>query len=202
MDKDTVVGIVGAVILIAAMVGVFYYEGTSADITGAGGSGWAVTWTTGTMGGPTADGDTQEGQTSSETLTISAANLTKIEFTLSWTDNVGSADEFRLVVHPPGGGAPKEVTGSQSPLTVVFEDLNAVPTQDEVGGSNEGEARARLAGAHTKTGGTGEYHVEVTLVSAGDQMDPTGTIVIQADDNNAWSLAARLTTYSASVTSA
>lgn len=199
MDKDTVVGIVGAVILIAAMVGVFYYEGTNEAVTGTGGSGWTVTWPTATTGGPSANGQTNEGQTSSQKVMIDASNLTKVEFTLTWTDDVGSADEFILKVTPPGGGAAKEASGSASPLTVTIDGCNGVPSEDDVGGSDEADAQSRLARTHTTSGCSGEYAVDITLTTAGDARDPTGTIVITNDGGNAWTLGTRLTSYSSEV---
>lgn len=57
MDRDTLTGIVGAVVLIAAMAGVFYYESVNAppvvDGTGTGGTGNNTTGngTGGTGGG-------------------------------------------------------------------------------------------------------------------------------------------------------
>lgn len=97
MHRDTVIGIVGVVILVAAMVGVFTYErGQAGDLTPDGGL------TTGTAPGPTASGNVALGASADSTLTFNETGMTNITFTLTWTPGAG-VDTLRLVLAPAAG---------------------------------------------------------------------------------------------------
>lgn len=188
MNKDTVVGILGAVILVAAMVGIFYYEGTQAPGAvggggpgGAGGAGGA--FRTANATGPGDSGQLAAGASEDLSVNITRANLTAVEFRLEWTDeNIpqNTPDEFRLAVTSPGG-VTLEATGAQSPVTVRFSPLNEVPTG---------------AAAAPGTVGTGTWRVTVELVSVGQPGGlPLPGQVPVSDQGNAWTLASALSYY-------
>lgn len=193
--KDTIIGIVGAVILVAALTGVFYYEGSSAE--GADGANeYDLTWDTRTTDGPGVDGETQEEETTTETLTVEAANITEATFTLTWTDDTGSADTFNVTVTSPAGET-ESASGDSEELSVTFENINTVPPDGTVSGDSEEDARSQAADQYTATRGQGDWTVEITCENAGDA-NPVGTgPAIEEDDGNSWELASELTVYEA-----
>lgn len=210
MNKDTVVGILGAVILVAAMVAIFYYEGTQAPGTtttgGGGGTGpLTFTWQNRTADGPSVNGQTAEGETSQDAVTIEQQNLTRVTFRLTWTDeNVpqNQPDRFLLRVTSPDNQTEEaegeNAAGQQGLVEVTFSPLNQVP------GLERGTTAdlARLAG----TIGMGEWRIEVQLLAAGDPGAPgvpplPGQLPV-ADTGNAWELATELNYYEAQVSSA
>ncbi|MGQ0536878.1 MAG: hypothetical protein ACT4PT_12510 [Methanobacteriota archaeon] len=174
MNRDTVIGIAGAAILVAAMAAVFYYEGTNAP-TGLGGDGEIVTSSV-TVGD--LSGSLGEGETANEAVNVSQHNLTKVEFVLTWSDDDNTdADSFTLRVTSPGGVS-REASGDSGTVTVTFDGVNPTPNGTAVHGME----------------GLGEWQVEVTLDSAGD--GPAGAPIQPiADDGNAWSLEAKGTAY-------
>src|ERR1051326_592820 len=95
MNRDTVIGLVGAVILVVAMVGVFRYERAQPE-TGVD------AFTQIAAPGPTAKGTTNVGAKSDATLPVAKTNVTKAVFTVTWTANAGK-DTVTLTVTPPAG---------------------------------------------------------------------------------------------------
>lgn len=94
MHRDTVIGIVGVVILVAAMVGVFTYErGQAAGLTGPDGT------TPVTEAGPSLDGSVAVGATEDGTIQLNRTGMTNVTFTLKWTAANG-VDTLRLSVAP------------------------------------------------------------------------------------------------------
>lgn len=186
MNKDTVVGILGAVILVAAMVGIFYYEGTQAPGAtgtpgggGAGGAGsGAFRLANATLTG--GSGNLAAGGTQDISVNVTQQNVASTTFTLTWTDEANlpqnAPDEFRIVVTPPGGGAPREATGTTSPLTVSFTNVNGQPAS---------------ATAAPSTNGTGTWMVTVELVTVGQPGGlPLPGQVPVSDQGNSFDLAA------------
>lgn len=193
VTKDTIIGVVGAVILVAALTGVFYYEGSSAEGAG-GGSQWDVTWATETEEGPSADGSTDEDETTEETLAVSATNMTDATFTLTWTDDQGSPDTFNLTVTSPTGET-RSAEGDSEEISVTFEGVNEVPEEATVPGDSESEAREQAASQYTSKRGQGDWTVEIACVNAGDT-DPVGAgEPIEEDTGNSWELSSELTVY-------
>lgn len=104
MHRDTVIGIVGVVILVAAMVGVFTYERSQAGSLPGEDDGAAANFTA-----PALSDTVQLGQTSEQLVTLNQTGMTNVTFTLTWTAGANSLDTLRLVVAPPNGtGAPVE----------------------------------------------------------------------------------------------
>lgn len=142
MHRDTVIGIVGVVILVAAMVGVFTYErGQASDLlTGPGGETMNFT-------APAVTGNVAVGSTSENLVTLNQTGITNVTFTLTWTPGANSVDTLVLVVAPPNG------TG---------DPVESSPESD-------GEITLTIPVANTGAGGTlgvGDWQVVVEFVSA------------------------------------
>lgn len=198
MNKDTVVGIVGAALLVVAMIGVFKYEGSQAQST-LGSQAFDVTWATATANGPALDGTTPlEGATSGN-LTVAQANLTQVKFTLTWTAQNGR-DTLALTVTPPAGsGLQANSTSSDAgTLTLVFDVPNTVPEPHPVFGNSQADAERRLADQQTKRLGTGEWGVTVEFTDATGitgVLPVPGAPPVAQDEQVAWSLKTQLTHY-------
>lgn len=184
-----VVGIVGTVILVAAMVGVFKYEAGR-----GGGQSWRVTWTEGAEDGPQAQGTTQAGGTTVEELNVSAANVTRITFTLRWTDDVGAPDTFNLTIGGPDGQA-YSAEGSNGEVSVTVEGLAPTPGEMRLLAATQAEAESRVARDATTRAADGVWGASVKLVTAPGLLAPAGGVEVQPDGANAWTLTATLTTY-------
>jgi len=95
MHRDTVIGIVGVVILVAAMVGVFTYERGQASLLGDGAGAAVANFT-----GPSADGTVAIGATADSDIMINQTGLTNITFTITWTAGANVADTLRVIAQP------------------------------------------------------------------------------------------------------
>lgn len=197
MNKDTIIGIVGAVVLVAAMVGVFQYEGSQSAST-LGGAQFQVTWATDSANGPTVSGSTAVGEETEEVLTVEETNLTRSEFTLVWTPGPGSTNTMRLTVTPPAGTGldAQTVEGTGGEISLSFDVPNDVPQDATVFGNSEEEARGRLAAQYTKSVGTGDWGVTVAFDSA---EGPVPGVPVGGDSEVAWDVNTILTRYAPSL---
>ncbi|HWG92107.1 MAG TPA: hypothetical protein VNZ52_14755 [Candidatus Thermoplasmatota archaeon] len=195
MKRDTVVGIVGAVILLGALVGILYVQAASApkDLI------YTVAWTS--QGGALApvEGTLTDGDTLTERVPVEVANLTEVTFTLTWTDNENSApDSFTLTVTTPSGRQLPATSRTDGTITVTATaaDLNPSPTTGQVAAKDEAEAQRKLAQQHTSTLGQGEWTVAITL-DARDNVPatPVGVPVVPRDTGNAFTLNVAYKTY-------
>lgn len=189
MKRDTVIGIVGTVLLVAAMVGVFRFEAAQ-----GGGSSWTVTWETAEIEGPGDSGTTAAGVTTPVELELLVPNVTRIEFVLTWTDDVGAADAFELRVTSPAGenATAASETGR---LSLVVDELAPVPGEMRLLAATQAEAEARTARDATTRAADGTWGVAVYLERARGVEAPGG-VEVQPDPGNAWELTTTLTTYS------
>lgn len=191
LNKDTVIGIVGSIVLVAAMIGVFTYERSQAN-AGA----FAVTWESVQSDGPTAEGSTPLQQSTETTVDITQTNLTSVDFTVAWTPTQGT-DTLRVTVTPPEGSglnATDPVEGDSGSITVTVPIPNEVPTVERASGADESDATARLAGTHASTLGTGTWTITVEFVSATGVVPVPGAPV-GSDTEVAWTAASSLTHY-------
>ena len=193
VKKDMVVGIVGTVILVAAMVGVFNYEAGR-----GGGQSWRVSWSEAEEAGPQAEGTAQAGGTAIEDLNVTAANVTRATFTLTWTDDVGAPDTFNLTISAPDGTM-RWAEGSNGEVEVVFEGLAPMPGEMTFLAATQEEAEARAARDATTFNAVGVWGASVLLASAPGTVSPGGGIELPPDGANAWTLTVTLTTYRPSV---
>lgn len=188
MKRDLVIGIVGAFILIAAMVGVFRYEAARA------GSAYDVEWATTQLAGPGDAGTAAAGDRAEVPLNVTQTNLTSIAFVLTWTDDVGSGDVFRITVVDPTGEMSQEQEGAGGELRVEFGNLSSVPLTLRILATDEAAAHAQLAAQNTADAGTGTWSIIVELVSVDGAATPGG-IAIPPDNGNAWTLSSEYTVY-------
>lgn len=189
MKKDLVIGIVGTVILVTAMIGVFRYEASR-----GGGSSFEVTWSEATRDGPGAQGATQAGVTTPEEIDVNATNVTGIEWVLTWTDDVGNPDEFNLTVTSPSGEN-RSIQGTNGRLSVVFEGIAPMPGEMRILAASQAEAEGRIARDATTRGAEGTWGVAIRLVRAPGVVSPTSGVEVPPDGQNAWTLASTLTVY-------
>lgn len=114
MNKDTIVGIIGAAVLIAAMIGVFAYERSMAAATAADGSE-ADDGMGAVLEGPTLTGTVAVGQDDTQTANLDAGDVGNVTFRLTWEATNGR-DTLKFSVVPPAGsgldGATSEPTDS------------------------------------------------------------------------------------------
>lgn len=195
MKKDIVIGLIGTLILVTAMIGVFRFEASQV------GSSFDVTWSTSAERIHEADGGTNEGDASVEAVQVETRNLTRLVFTLQWTDNLGDPDTFNLTVTGPDG-ATRSAEGDSGTLSVSFDNLGVAPETIRVTGRDQGAVEQRVGQDFSSFGGTGGYNVTVTLVDAGDQGVPVAGVPVQQDGANDWALVVEGTVFSAQVTPA
>lgn len=175
INKDTVIGIVGAAVLVAAMFGVFQYEkALAAERTGAG------AWTPTALPGPGLTGTTALGAISEETVDVTQLNLTEVVFTLTWTAQSGSDTMTMTIVPPEGvpGGENFTVSGDSGTLSVTVPVPNVEPSADNPG---------RL--------GAGEWQVSVQFTAASGMAPSQVPVPVNPDTTVSWTLATSLTAY-------
>jgi hypothetical protein len=177
MHRDTIIGIVGVVILVAAMVGVFTYESGQAAVLGPG------TFQLANLTGASIEGSVDVGGEASDVLTLTQTNLTKVAFTLRWGSAQTSENTLQLVVAPANGTGLD--TGVESDaetdgeITVEIMVPNAEPTSGPL------------------ALGVGDYHVTVRFLSAAVPtagVSPPGALPV-TDSTVTWTLTTALTAY-------
>ncbi|MHB8586007.1 MAG: hypothetical protein ACYDDF_09290 [Thermoplasmatota archaeon] len=130
MHKDTIVGIVGAVILVAAMVGVFLYERNSpaAEANGTSGS-TSGALVLANLSGAGASGTVAVQKTTTQMVNLGFKNMTKATFTVKWTPGSTSSDTVQVTVTPPvGGGNSTGVTSTNGSATITINVPNPKPS--------------------------------------------------------------------------
>lgn len=157
MHRDTVIGIVGVVILVAAMVGVFTYERGQATVTDGTPGGALANFT-----GPTSEGNVAIGATADNDVVINQTGLTNITFTVTWSPGANAVDTVRVIAQP----------ANDTGLSTAYESE----------AENDGEIVITI-GPLNNTGpdgrlGTGNWRISVEFVSsefdagAGPPLDP------------------------------
>ncbi|MFA5862240.1 MAG: hypothetical protein WDA16_11160 [Candidatus Thermoplasmatota archaeon] len=169
MNRDLVIGIVGAIILVAGMVAVFSYERDAADTNVPGGAGALVNAT-----GPTTTGTVDLGKSAEKLVTMNGTHLRNVTFTLTWKATNGK-DTLKLTVSPPAGVPEGAVSEPKDTGTITV--TVPIPATDNA----------------TLGAGDWKIKVEFTRADAGTPVPlptaPPGT----TDASVAWSVA---TTYS------
>lgn len=195
MKRDTIIGIAGAVLLVAAMAGIFKFEG-SQPASSLGSAAFDVAWTTADANGPTTTASTPLGDTTETLLDISQTNLTRAKFTVTWTPTQGT-DTLRVVITPPEGSGlgRNETTADSGEAAIEFDVPNALPPEFRLFANDEDQARSRVAEQNTKTVGTGEWTIAVTFESASGVVPVPGLPPVGADTEVQWDVSAILTHY-------
>lgn len=170
MNRDTVIGIVGAVILVAAMVGVFQYERTRAPTTGTG----DFTLTNSTLEG--VSGETTIRGATEEMVNVSQQNVTTVLFTLKWSPSTqGFEDTLKLTVIPPGNGTEATASGASGTLELPVNVTSMMPTP-----------------GNPVLTGTGAWTIKVEYLST---TSPTGPLPLPQAGTVSWTLAGTVTSY-------
>lgn len=107
VNRDTVVGIVGSSLLVAAMVVVFVYERANAEALDDEGEGDL----TAAIAQSKLSGTVNVGSSDTKTDNITAVGPSNVTFTLTWTASQGS-DTLRFTVTPPSGSDLAPMTSS------------------------------------------------------------------------------------------
>lgn len=181
LNRDTAVGIVGAIVLVAAMAGVFFYERSQF-------SSYEVAWQAQEAGTASDDGSLDEGASQDHTFTADGEGLSTVRVTLTWTDDVGQPDTFEVTVQGPNGTYSDSDDGASSPLEVEVPIHEAPDTTTATGRSLE-DARDQANASATWTDGTGDWTVTVTLVDAPGEQTPVGGQETDPDGSQEYELA-------------
>lgn len=164
MHRDTVIGLVGVAILVAAMVGVFSYEQSQ-----AAGIGGALALQNVTL--PAVTGSTPLGETTDETVAIDQTGITNVTFTLRWTPGAG-VDTLAIAVVPPEGASAQQVFDAQGDTGELVVTV-PVPNTSQAGAL-----------------GTGGWQVSVqfTSASSGLPQEPPVPVPGTTDAEVSWTL--------------
>lgn len=169
MNRDTVTGIVGAAILVVAMVGVFQYERTiGAARAGLDDGDFSLT----TLPGPSLSEATPLGQSTDSVVSVAQQNLTNVTFKLTWSGQ--STNTLSMAVQVPadmGGATYVSESESDGEIVITVPVPNAQPA----------------AGAPTMLG-VGDWQVSVAFESA-TSTTPTPLPPVGQDESVTWSLA-------------
>lgn len=173
MNRDTLTGVVGALVLVGAMVGVFLYERANAAEAGIGNpSDSPLPLVNATAPGPSTTGVAALGGDTTKVLPISQGNLTRVAFTVTWTATNGK-NTLQVRVEPPAGAGP------------------AVESEAEDDGSLEVAVTlpSNLTAPHQA--GTGDWKVTVAYLR-GTGLVPAAPQPLQPDPSVQWNLATEL----------
>jgi hypothetical protein len=199
MKKDLVIGIVGTLILLTAMVGVFRYEAAQQ------GSSFDVTWASRSVDGAPQEDVAAEGTPLAASVNVTQANLTRVEFVLEWTDDDANTapDRFNLTVTSPTGES-RSASADSGSISLVFEGIASAPPPARLLGSDEAAARAQALRQYASAAGTGAWNVTITLEDAGDVAAPAGQVPVPQlqDVGNTWTLRPVFTFFEATLTPA
>lgn len=121
VNRDVVIGIAGAAILVVAMVGVFVFEHDNAQANTTGGASPAAT------AGPTVTGSVAVGKNDVKIANVTATNATNVTFHLTWKATQGK-DTLKLTVAPPTGSNITAGAVSEAKDTGDITVSVAVPT--------------------------------------------------------------------------
>lgn len=176
MDRDTATGIAGALILIAAMGGVFFYERAQFET-------YNVSWETTTVNETSDAGELQEGESAEHTFTVETERLAEIRAEVSWEGDVGDPDTFAVSMDGPDENLTAEASGDSSPVEALVS-IREEPETDTATGRSLEDARDQLNNSGTWDEGSGEWTVTVTLEAA-----PGGDLPNQNDGSQAYEIA-------------
>jgi len=160
---------------------------------------YEVTWDTGwlQLGDPDED-YLEEGNSEYLTKEIDIMNITKLEFILTWVDDwpfIGDPpltepepnDEFILNITSPNNDMFESDPETDEKIVVKAPDngvLNAIPAPFQMQAESKDILEMQIAEQYTKSNGTGEWAINITLTEAGGSLGlPT-----DVDDGNDWTL--------------
>jgi hypothetical protein len=123
MNKDTAIGIIGSVVLVAAMVVVFVYERNNPPAGTGDATGAENHIAMGSL-----SGSVNVRSSSSMTDNITAVGPTNVTFHLHWTATNGR-DSMQVSVTPPTGSnvsAPASMAGDSGDLSITAHIVDGV----------------------------------------------------------------------------
>lgn len=186
-NRDALVGILGAAILVAAMAGVFLYERGQFQE-------YAVQWEMQEAGASDPmSGNLDQGDSGPHSVTLSAEDLpegralAQVRATVEWTDDVGDPDTFSVAVQGPGDLGTDPVDGDSSPVTAEA-GVHAEPEMTTASGRTAEDAADQAAATLGAERGLGEWTVEVTLEDAPGDPGGPGGVNSQPDGSNSYTL--------------
>lgn len=156
-NRDTVVGVAAALVLVGAMAGVFLYERSQFDE-------YPVTWETTTSATLEETASLGEGDERSHELAASAAGISHVDATLTWTDDVGDPDSFTLTLEAPNGSTTSD-SGDGGEIQLA-SGVTPAPDVSSVAGRSPDEAREQANGTVDSTKGQGSWTATVSLDEA------------------------------------
>lgn len=189
VSSDTVVGIVGAVILTGAMIAVFYYENTNADDTdgdgliGEGDQTFTFTYVQSNATAVAGESKTIGSIGSSQEVTFTLpAYVFDLQATVTWSDDDAapeqlrtSEDTLKVELINEAGTVLEMDENANGEITLSHghgaSDTNTTPPQKRVrvAADSEEEARQQLQEATADVHGAGTWTLRVTLVSTGSE---------------------------------
>lgn len=181
-NRDTLVGILGAAVLVAAMAAVFAFERSRFQE-------YDVTWSMEEAGPRTMNGTLDEGDTDPYTVTLSAEDLpegramAQVRATVEWSDDVGDPDTFSVTVEGPGNesaGPTEDDGGSVAIEAMVIAEPDATTASGRSPEDAEDQAAAKLDAEQ----GIGEWTVEVTLEEAPGEPDDGNPVTDEESDGS------------------
>lgn len=199
VSTDTVIGVVGAVVLAGAMVAVFYYESQNPtlDTAGAVGEGsntYAVTWNETAMQASAAGPDVAVNAPQEHDVDIPAFTRL-VTIWLNWTDTDArpeqarsGEDEFELTVTDQNGTeicAPSSNDDGSIECNWTNSSVEQPDEPDRVRGNNTAEAQSNLDEA---LDGSRTWTVTVRLVNTNEPLPGPLGATGQLDDSNTYRL--------------
>ncbi|MBI4393363.1 MAG: hypothetical protein HY556_06160 [Euryarchaeota archaeon] len=194
MGTDSLIAVVGAILLVAGMG--YTYVTESPPQTGS----FPVTWATRAIDGPVQEGRTDARATSQVSVPVTVKNLSRAVFILEWSDEPLNAadpdnpnDQFRLKVTSPDGAMTNEQVNSQGTIQIIFPEVNVIPASTSESAGSRSEAESNLATKYTGTRGLGTWRLEIEDREPGDAA-AQGVTVVQ-DTGNGWRLRSQFVVY-------
>lgn len=156
-NRDTLVGVAAALLLVGAMAGVFLYERSQF-------TEYPITWETSTAASLDEGGSLAEGDERTHELAVGASGISHVEATLTWTDDVGDPDTFTLTVEAPNGSTTSD-SGDGEEIELAAQ-VTPAPDISTVSGRTPEEARQQANQSVDSTEGQGTWSATVSLDDA------------------------------------
>lgn len=188
VSRDTLTGILGAAVLVAAMGGVFLFERGQFQT-------YDVTWAMEEAGSRDVDGTTlQEGDDRTHTVNLAEGDLlderalARVQATVTWSDTVGDADTFAVSIEGPDAPSAGPERGDGGSVSVQT-DVGEAPGVTQVAARSADDAIDQAAASLDTGQGLGDWTVQVTLEDApGEPDDGVPVTMEEADGSQAYSL--------------
>ncbi len=200
MQREMGAGAAVGAILVAVAIGVFLLEATNFTL-----EPHDVTWYT-QQTNQSFEGTLAEGQVITHVLTVPGQNTTALNFVLTWQDDTGAPDRFRITVNGPNGSAfeSKTIEGTSGNIAVYYnpiDGLPAPPPPTQVRAADTGHAVTEAGGARQAWPEGVVWRVTIHLESAPGSPasplpPPLGSPAVQ-DGQNGYALTLTRTMYEA-----